>query len=245
MSTVVSTDCKAWVDRYALHGRLNAINMEDATDAVEETVFGDNTRKNKPGLGVVTASYAGFFEADGAKKIDDALQAVRGTNNVIVSLAPTTGAVGERCYTFRTVHTEITREFPVGGMAVINAAAAASSGEDPVPGYVLHNATVIATGTGTAVNIGAVASDQYLYAALHVLSASGTSPTLDVVVQSDADGDFALGATNRITFAQQTAETAVWATRVAGPITDTWWRASHTIGGTSPSFEYVLIVGII
>jgi hypothetical protein len=244
MPTVVSTDCKAWVDRYALHGRLNAINMEDATDAVEETVFGDNTRKNKPGLGVVTASYAGFFEADGAEKIDDALQAVRGTNNVIVSLAPTDGAVGERCYTFRAMHTELTREFPVGGMAVINAAAAASSGEDPVPGYVLHNATVTATGTGTAVNIGAVASGEYLYAALHVLSASGTSPTLDVVVQSDDASGFGT-PTTRITFAQQTTENAVWATRVAGPITDAWWRASHTIGGTSPSFEYVLVVGII
>jgi hypothetical protein len=243
MATFVSKDCKAWVGQYALHGSLNRIDLSDATEPQDETVFGSDSRIHKPGLAVIAASYAGFFSA-GTGEIDDALQAVRGTGDTIVSLAPTTGAVGERCYTFRALHSEIRREGQVGELALINAAAVSSSGDPLVPGYVLHNDTQTATGTGTAVEAGAVAASQFLYAALHVLSASGTAPTLDVVVQSD-DGSGMATPTNRITFTQVTAAGTQWATPVAGAITDTFWRPSFTIGGTSPSFEFVLVIGII
>lgn len=244
MATFVSKDCKAWVGQYALHGRLNRIDLSDSTDALDETVFGADSRTHKPGLSVIAASYAGFFEADGTGAVDDALQAVRGASNTIVSLAPTTGAVGERCFTFRAMHSEIQREGSIGELALINASAVASGGEPLVPGYVLHNGTQTATGTGTAVEVGAVGASQYVYAALHILTVSGTSPTLDVVVQSD-DGSGMGTPTSRITFSQATAAGTQWATPVAGAITDTYWRASFTLGGTSPSFEFVLVLGII
>ena len=98
-----------------------------------------------------------------------------------------------------------------------------------------------ATGNGTAVQVGAVASGRQMYAALHVLSVSGTAtPTLTVKVQSDTVGFGS--ATDQITF---TAATAVGGqiSRVAGPITDDYWRASWTISGTNPSFLFVVVVG--
>lgn len=245
MATFVSKDCKAWIDKYALHGRLNRIALSDTNEPKAETAFGNNSQIHKPGLAVIAASYAGFFESDGASKIDDAMSAVRGQANVVVSLAPTTGAAGERCFTLRALQSEIQREGQVGELFLINAAAVGSSGEPPVPGTVLHNATITATGVGAGFNLGPVGAGQKLYAALHVLSASGTSPTLDVVVQSDADGDFSIGATPRITFAQATAAGAQWGTPVSGSITDPHYRISYTVGGTTPSFEFVVVVGII
>lgn len=245
MATFVSKDCKAWIGRYALHGYLNALGLDEQTEPKEDTRFGSATRTNKPGLQIVAASYAGLFESDGTSAIDDAIQAVRGVENTVVSLAPTTGAVGERCFSFQAMQSEIRREGQIGELFKISAAAVASQGEPLVPGRVLWASTASATGTGTAVQLGAVGTGQYLYAALHVLAKSGTSPTLTVKVQSDDNSGFT-SATDRITLTQMTAEGTLWATRVAGPITDTYWRVSHTIGGTgSPTFNYVLVAGII
>ena len=82
-----------------------------------------------------------------------------------------------------------------------------------------------------------------MFAALHVLSASGTSPTLDVVLQSDDNSGFS-SAVSRITFTQATGITSQWST-LAGAQTDDYWRASYTIGGSAtPTFTFALVIGI-
>jgi hypothetical protein len=94
-------------------------------------------------------------------------------------------------------------------------------------------AVVSATGaTGTAQQLGAVASGQYLYAAFHEFVA-GT--TITGVLESNVDNTFG-SPTTRITFGPITTQGGTWGTRVAGPITDTWYRlritaitGSHTI----------------
>jgi hypothetical protein len=100
-----------------------------------------------------------------------------------------------------------------------------------------------ATGTGTAHQLGATLTGQYLYAALHVLSVSGTdTPTITVKVQSDNGSGFA-SPTDQITFSAATARGGQIA-RVAGPITDDYIRAQWTVSGTNPSFLFLLAVGI-
>ena len=100
-----------------------------------------------------------------------------------------------------------------------------------------------ATGTGTGVQIGAVSATQHLYAALHVLSVAGTSsPTITVRIESDVDNTFST-PTTQITFSAATA-VGGQITRVAGPVTDTWFRAGWTISGTDPSFLFVVTCGI-
>ncbi len=98
------------------------------------------------------------------------------------------------------------------------------------------------TANGTAVELGAVASGQHLYACLHVLSASGTTPSLTVKVQSD-DGSGFGSATDRITFDAATT-TGGQVQRLAGPITDTFYRARWEISGTTPSFLFVVSFGV-
>jgi hypothetical protein len=77
-----------------------------------------------------------------------------------------------------------------------------------------------------------------------VIAAGGTLPTLDVTVQSDDAEGFA-SPTTRLTFTQKSAIGAEFITPVAGPITDTWWRVSWAIGGTTPTFGIVACVGIL
>ncbi len=99
--------------------------------------------------------------------------------------------------------------------------------------------SVSATGaTGTAVQVGAVGTGQYLYGSFHVFTA-GT--TITAVVESAAANTFS-GATTRLTVGPLTAAGGTWATRVASPITDTWWRVRvTTITGT---FSVACAIGI-
>jgi hypothetical protein len=113
-------------------------------------------------------------------------------------------------------------------------------------GALLHpNTARTSSSSGTARQLGAVSATQRLYAALHVFSVSGTSPTLDVKVQSDTSGF--PSATDRITFSQANATSnRAQFSSVAGAITDDYWRVSWTIGGSAtPTFAFIVTAGIL
>ncbi|HEY9416720.1 MAG TPA: hypothetical protein VIQ30_18350, partial [Pseudonocardia sp.] len=86
--------------------------------------------------------------------------------------------------------------------------------------------------------VGAVASGQFAYAALHVFSA-GT--TMTVQVQSAATVGFA-SPTTRGTFSAATAVGGLWLTRVAGPITDTYWRLN--VSAITGTFQVAGVIAI-
>lgn len=111
-----------------------------------------------------------------------------------------------------------------------------------VRGTVASAATITATGTGTIHQLGAVAAGQRVWAALHLLTAGGTSPSITVTVQSAAAVGFA-SPTLRVSFAAATAKGGQFGSTL-GPITDQYWRASWTVSGTSPSFQAVILIGI-
>lgn len=101
-----------------------------------------------------------------------------------------------------------------------------------------------ATGDGTAVEHVAVPAGSHLYATLHVLSVAGTgTPTITVAIESDVDADFDGSETTRLTFAAATA-VGGQAVRAAGPWTDTFYRVTWTITGTTPSFLFVVALGV-
>ena len=99
--------------------------------------------------------------------------------------------------------------------------------------------TVSTTGAkGTAVEIGAISAAQFLYATLHVFSA-GT--TITVIIESDDNGSFT-SATTRATLGPVTARGGTWLTRVAGPVTDTFWRMN--VSAVTGSFVVAGAIGI-
>lgn len=243
MASLILQDCKLYVAGFDLSSDTNALAMDYAAEMQDATTFGNDTRVNAGGLKTIAFSYEGLWDADGTNEPDDVLFSRVGTQNVPISICPTTGAVGERAFLFRAVHGEYSPEGAVGDMFAYSVTAQGSDGAPLAKGNVLQAAgAVTATGTGTAVAVGATASGQTVYAALHVIAASGTSPTLDVLVQSDVDAAFASPVTVA-TFSQQTAIGSDWQT-AAGPNTDTYFRVSYTVGGTSPSFSFIVTLGI-
>jgi hypothetical protein len=101
-----------------------------------------------------------------------------------------------------------------------------------------------ATGTGTGLNLGAVIAGKRMHAALHVLSASGTTPSITARVESSVDNTFS-APTTRLTFAAATVPGGQILRTAGTAITDPWWRIAWTISGTTPSFLFVSSLGIL
>ena len=92
------------------------------------------------------------------------------------------------------------------------------------------------TATGTAFNCDSAFT---VLASLNVSAASGTSPTLDVRLETTADGGttwYTVGS-----FPQQTGVTATPVARVLAPL-GSQARFAWTVAGTTPSFTFGVTV---
>ena len=222
MAERVLDDCKFWYGGFDLSGDMNAMTLRIASELQETTRFGNSTRTRIGGLKAILANAEGLWNGgDGA--VDDVLFDNLAAKQP-VTICATDGADGEPAFAFQA----ITGNYETGGAVgevLPFSVEAESDDSDLVRGTIMHNAT------------------QRLFAALHVIATTG-SPTLDVIVESDAADDFSGSETTRITFAQATAAGAEWATPVAGAITDDWFRSGYTIGGTG-TITFVVFIGIL
>lgn len=233
---------KVWLAQFDVSGDLRGLAINDGVELAEATALGDTGRRRRAGLFAPALHLEGFWNG-GANAIDDVLFARVGVEDAPLSIGAETGADGEIAYMLRLLVGEYVPGAPIGEMFGFSVSAHGSSGERLVRGTILHNATRTATVNGTGRQLGTVSATQKIYAALHVTAASGTTPTLDVTVQSDDNSAFTT-PTARITFAQAVASTSEWKS-AAGAITDDWWRIVATIGGTGPSFTFIATVGIL
>lgn len=242
MATLVMTDAKIWLDGYNFSGDHNQISLAYSADMVDDTVFGDTTRSRKGGAKNVQFTGNGFWDS-GTDLIDPTVFGKVGANGQVLALSPDGGDEGEVGYFFKPTIGAYNLGASFGEMFAFQITA--ETQHNLIRGTVMQNGTETTSTDGTSRQLGAVGATQKLYAAMHVLSASGASPTLDVLVRSD-DNSGMTTPTTRVTFTQATGRTSQWATPVSGAITDTYWDISWTIGGTSsPTFNFVVVVGIL
>lgn len=176
--------------------------------------------------------------------VDERLFAALGVGGTVKSIV-SNSADGSKAYTFKGISLGFVHGGDVGDVSMTTLTGR-QSGSPVVRGRLLHPGSTARTSssTGTGRQLGAVAAGKSLYASLHVLTVSGTSPTLDVKVQSDDNGSFT-SATDRITFTQANAKGGQWSS-VAGAITDDYWRISYTIGGSAtPTFAFAVVAGVL
>jgi hypothetical protein len=227
-----------------LTGVTNKLEVKAEREAKESTAFaasGDVWKEVLAGIASTQISGEGQWEAGDSGKVDD--ESMTDLASVIpVTVGPVGAADGDLAYLTGALRTS----FQVGG-AVGDVAPWSGDlvGNWPlVRGKIAHppGTARSSTGTGTAYQLGAVSSTQQLYAALHVLSLSGTSPSITVKVQSDNASNFP-SAADQLTFTAATARSGQLL-RVAGPITDDWFRVSYTISGTGPSILFAVSFGV-
>lgn len=243
MALQVLRDCKLIVGKYDFSSKMNALALNYGAEALDDTTFASGgTKSNTGGLKTVSFQHEGLFDT-GVGSVDEVFYTNVGLAEQPVAISPQAGAEGELAYFFKSLQTKYSPNGKVGQLLSFSVGGEAQ-GSPLVRGIVGHTNTRTTTGVGTAYQLGAVSAVQDLFAALHVLVASGTTPSLVVKVQSASNQAFTT-PNDRITFAAQNAANAVWATPVAGAITDTWWRVTWTITGTTPSFQFIVPVGIL
>lgn len=241
----VLINARIWHEGIRLDTEMTAIQSEYGVEEQDNARFNDATRRQDGALKTLSVGYEGFFKA-GEGELDEALFGDVG-GETVVSAAPNEGAVGETAYFSKFLFASFEHGGTVGEQHQFSGGAV-GRGSPLLRGPVLHNGTETGDGQESAVNEGQVGEDQNLYAVLHVLESAGDgSQTLDVTIESDSADDFTGAETTRITFPQVgTDSQGLWATPVAGEITDDWWRAAWTIGGTgSPSFEFAVAMAIL
>lgn len=239
---MILTDPEVLLGGVDLRPQANSLEVSYEAETRDVTTFGSSgTRIHKGGLYVLAGDIGGF--ADDAALGASVWDKVGGGGPHVFS-ATEDGTDGTAGYAFKSVVTSrTTPSGSVGDPDTLTLSLSGQSGDPLVRGTVMHErAAEGSSSSGTVRQLGAVGADQKVYAALHVVSASGTAPTLDVTVESDDASGF-LSPTTRLTFAQATGQTAGWVS-TPGSIADDWWRVSWTIGGTTPSFVFFVLVAI-
>lgn len=238
---------RLYVDGADLSGYSNKLMVGAKAEVLDRTTFGDidaagtvwKTRVG--GLFSGQADMEGFWQAGDLSQPDDMFWANLGVSTVPLTGVPTAGTVGSLAWLSRMLETSYTPGAKVGELMAWSASA--MTNWPLVRGQILHpqGTARTTTGTGTAVQLGAVDASHALYVNLHVLSYVDGS--LTVTIDSDDNSGFTSAVTQG-TFAAATA-LGGQTLKIAGGITDTYWRASWTIsGGTTHSFLFAVSAGI-
>ncbi len=240
MAEQILQDCKLWVDEFDLSGDMNTLALKHSAEILDVTAFGHASRNRRGGLKSTDFAHEGLFNS-GTDLADEVLFGKIGAGS-IMTLSPTDGLDGALAYFMQNRHAEYAPSVPIGEMMAFSVSGQ-SDGEF-VRGTIVNNASRTASGNGTGRQLGAVSATQKMYAALHVISVSGTDPTLDVIIQSAPTSGFSSPVT-RFSFGQKLAAASEWATPVNGAIANTHWRVNYTIGGTdTPTFLFIVVIGI-
>ncbi len=237
-------DARIYFGAADLTGRSNKVDLGSSSSEEKITNFASGGSEERVG-GIFDTQLGldGFFEAGDLSMPDDTFWASVGVATQPLTIVPTSGAVGQLAYHTRGMTSEYKVPGEEGKVLPWNAAV---KGNWPLArGTIIHPQGTARTtnGSGTGLQLGSVSAAQRLYANLHVFSITGSStPTITVTIESSVDNTFA-APTTRITYAAATA-IGGQASSVLGAITDTWWRATWTIGGSSPSFLFAVSAGI-
>ncbi|MER6956009.1 hypothetical protein [Streptomyces sp. NPDC000618] len=244
MSKTVLVNVRTFAAGVDLTGNSNKIELSSEIEDKDATNYGSGGWKEVlGGLGSAELSGEGQWEAGDPSKVDDASWAHLGSVIPWSVSANNGAAVGDLAYFMAALRSDYKLLGVVGEIAPWSGTA--KSAWPLVRGQFAHppGTARTATGTGTGLNLGAVTAGKRLYAALHVLSVAGTTPSLTARVESSVDNTFA-SPTTRATFTAATAVGGQILRTDGTAITDTWWRTAWTISGTTPSFLFVSSLGI-
>ncbi|MEU8055712.1 hypothetical protein [Microbispora bryophytorum] len=220
-----------YVGGYDFTTDLNSITLGASVEEKDNTTFGTNGFRSRiGGLRDVNADLSGFWQSDESDAVDPEAFGNLGVVNRPVTVTPT-GAEGETAYMFQGGKFTYEMFGQIGEVTPFTVNMMGTSKDGLVRGALAKaKGSVTPTGAiGSVVELGAADDDQFVYAVLHVFSA-GT--TITVQVQSDDSETFS-GATTVGTIGPITTTGGTWMTRIAGPVTDTYWRLNvSAITGT-------------
>lgn len=221
MGTLALTNAYCYAGSHDFTGDTNQLDLSVDAATVDVTTFrSGGWNESKIGLKKSALKVSGFWQA-GSDTVDP-----ESFTNLGTSLATTVGPVetaGQTAYLIQQMPLQYELLGKYGDATPFTLSGQGSDGVGVVRGQLAKAmGTVSATGAlGSGVQLGAVGASQYLYATFHVFGTPGT--TITVLVESDDNAGFS-SATTRMTLGPYTTAGGRWATRVAGAITDDYFR---------------------
>lgn len=239
MPKSVNVDTRIYIAGIDFSGDANAHGIGRSRAAVEKTAYLDDWDTFMPGLKSFAYSFAGLWNDAPEAALHDSLD----QSDEPMILAPSLSDDGNTCFLAKILEGEYTVDAPIG--AAFTFSVSGTLNDLVSRATIMANETKGSSGDGVARQLGAVSDEQSVYAVLQVLAASGSSPTLDVVIESD-DNSGMTTPVQRLAFTQAIGVGAEWVelSGALGAITDDWWRATFTIAGGTPSFDVIVGVGI-
>lgn len=242
MTTFAALNVTTYLGGYDLTGDLNSTTLNLTTDPLVCTPYGSTAVKRVGGFRNTEAQSEGYWQS-AADAVDPAVFDNLGALQVATHTPTGTELDVAYFYQCKSFNYEMFGE--VGEVAPFRLSTQGVRGNGTlsvgaVRGRLLKaKGNISATGaTGQVYQLGAVGATQYLYAAVHCFSV-GTTFTLQI--QSDNASNFA-SPTTQMTIGPTTSTGSTWGTRVAGAITDDYWRVNvSAVTGTS---QIAVAVGI-
>jgi hypothetical protein len=239
MGSFAFVDPVIYIGGYDMTGDLNSAALNISAEELDNTVFGlGGYRRRIGGLKTVGAQLGGFWQA-GSGTVDPTVFTDLAIADRVITMAPD-DAETTPAYMWQGGSFTYSPFGQIGTVTPFSLGYQGTNGVGVVRGQLNKvKGNVSATGaTGSVVELGDVAANEFMYATLHVFSA-GT--TITVQVQSDDNSGFS-SPTTRATFSGITAAGGTWATRVAGAITDTFWR--FNVSAVTGTFSIAGAIGI-
>lgn len=231
-----------------LSGYLNSVEVNVSSDDKDVTTFAtQGFRSVLGGIKSIEINTEGFWDAGAGAvadptKPDDRMWSEFNTTGNVMTVTPTGAVVGDISYFTRVLRPNYTFGAEVGEVLPFTSSAM-GDGTALVRGLIADNQARTATATTAVRTLVAPTANTRVYAAIHVLAASGTTPSLTVALQGDDAVGFPSPATVA-TSAAITAPGAVWLQGPYGVTTDSFYRLSYTVSGTTPSFTVVASIGV-
>lgn len=235
---VLLSNMAVWLGGYDHSAEENACNFRVSNAELDDATFGDVLEAYHPGLLSPMVDLAGRWSAGSGSP--DAIYFPRVSGDPVTwpltmcppnAPAATPGADGNLAYTVTGAQFAYEHFGEHGKLLGFKLKTLPRSTGVVARGTVmLPKASVSATTTGTARQLGALAANQRMLAVLHIFFVNGGSWVL--TVESDNAVGFPTPAV-RATFTAATAITRQ-VVEIAGPVTDDYWRVVLTkTGGTS------------
>lgn len=186
-----------------------------------------------PGLLNGSLSISGFFDPETGSLYHELRQSRNQLNPLVTTVAPEGLTEGSTAFLTIGNKSEMSVDSNVQDAVTLTTSVQPDQGADW--GVLLHaHAEETTTADGTAFDNGAGTSNGAV-ASLHVTSASGTTPTLDVLIEHSPDD----GVYSTLGTFQQLTDVGHEFLRISGDV-DQFVRATWTIGGTDPAFTFAV-----
>lgn len=235
----VLVDVTTYIASYNFTTDMNQLSFNAGAEELDNTTFGNGGwRTRVAGLKDVEAELSGYWQA-GTPSVDSEVFTNLGVADRVVTMSPT-GVEGDTAYLWRGEKFAYDMFGNIGELTPFNVSMMGSHGQGAARGALLKaRGNVSATGaTGTSFRIiGGIPSGLALYSSFHVFSA-GT--TVTALVESDDANTFGT-ATTRLTHGPITTVGGT-VQRIAGPITDDWYRLR--VSAVTGAFSIACAIGI-